>query len=158
MAVEFKFIFVSMGQGDCCLARCPDGKVVVDCGSKANAYDPEPEGIEEAKWWLRGNKWAGGHKNTVSALILTHSDADHYNKVIDFFAASSISANTELPWSRKTLTTKANLAKIEIDKIYIGNGYFQKKAVGYTSPMQHYKAAAFLGKPTLYDVATKKYR
>ena len=60
---EFKFVFVSMGQGDCCMVRCPDGRVVVvDCGSKANANDPEPEGRFEAMWCLRNDNWQAARR------------------------------------------------------------------------------------------------
>ena len=39
---KFTFVFVEMGQGDCTLVKCPDGKiVVVDCGFTANPWgDP----------------------------------------------------------------------------------------------------------------------
>ena len=31
---EFQILFLSMGQGDCCVITCPDGRhVMIDCGS-----------------------------------------------------------------------------------------------------------------------------
>lgn len=71
--------FVNMGQGDFCMIKCPDNRVVVvDCGSMAHL---DPQIFEKAQKRLR--LWTKG--NSVHALILTHPDRDHYNKVTRLF-------------------------------------------------------------------------
>ena len=65
---------------------------------------------------------AGGQKNTVYALILTHSDVDHYNKVNSFFGKAKILQGTEMPWSRLVLDEDVELAAISINNIYLSNG------------------------------------
>lgn len=75
---EFKIMSVDMGQGDCTVIQCPDGKVVIiDCGSAAGL---PPESFQAANDTL--NAWLGGQ--TIWALIITHPDKDHYNKFWDF--------------------------------------------------------------------------
>jgi beta-lactamase superfamily II metal-dependent hydrolase len=129
MAAAFEFCFVEMGQGDCCIVRCPDKKiVVVDCGSTANRYGNE-NAISEGREQLRA--WAAENRNTVDALILTHSDADHYNKVLTFFL-----------WKEETVGGRLMLkrAPIFIDRIFFSNA----KPAGKTGagPLGNYTSAA----------------
>ncbi|VVB72241.1 Uncharacterised protein [uncultured archaeon] len=71
--------FVNMGQGDFCMIKCPDDKVVVvDCGSMAHL---DPQIFETAQKRLRA--WTKG--KSVHALILTHPDRDHYSEVPRLF-------------------------------------------------------------------------
>ena len=129
MAVEFKLVFVEMGQGDCCMARCPDGEIfVIDCGSKANKYgDPDAEIV--AKVMLRDKDWAGGNSNKVNALILTHPDADHHNKVVSFFDETQILSDITVPSTGKVIK-KSKIPKIKIDEIYFSNSYTDDSPLG----------------------------
>ncbi|MEV4377153.1 hypothetical protein [Streptosporangium sp. NPDC049644] len=99
--VNFHAAFVQMGQGDCTIMCTPQGRIVmVDCGSDSYREvitDEEdlPDADEDEEGESEGDKEAlrrviGGtlnHEkflkgsNTVDLLILTHPDADHYNKL-----------------------------------------------------------------------------
>ncbi|HYJ04234.1 MAG TPA: hypothetical protein VEX43_03820 [Chthoniobacterales bacterium] len=133
MAAEFKFVFVEMGQGDCCMVRCPDGQViVVDCGSVENSLGDEDPFIR-AQELLRSTDWAGGQGNRIYALILTHPDNDHHNKVV------------ELCWEKTWLVERTfaeppsikagtNFPQINIDKIFFSDAWdpAKMKATKYT--------------------------
>src|SRR5689334_3006063 len=74
----FDIVCFYMGQGDCSMIRCPDGRIVmVDCGSK---FDFSEASLKIAADLVRHPKWAGGNNNCIDALILTHKDQDHYNQ------------------------------------------------------------------------------
>jgi beta-lactamase superfamily II metal-dependent hydrolase len=67
--------FFHMGQGDAAVIRCPDGKVIlVDCGS-SEGFVPEVD--FRASAYLRHF----AQTQSLHALILTHPDGDHCNKV-----------------------------------------------------------------------------
>jgi beta-lactamase superfamily II metal-dependent hydrolase len=72
---------MSVGQGDCCLITCPNGEhIMIDCGSKGQ----EQEGPADLHAFLRSAEALGSAQsqpNTISALVLTHPDGDHYNQV-----------------------------------------------------------------------------
>jgi beta-lactamase superfamily II metal-dependent hydrolase len=74
----FQILFLYMGQGDCTLVRCPDGKfVMIDCGSKAYF---DPAFVKIAQEIVRDEKrW--GEQIKIDALILTHPDRDHYSEI-----------------------------------------------------------------------------
>ncbi len=75
---EFDIACFYMGQGDCSMIRCPNGQIVmVDCGSKSDFSDAS---LKIAADLVRSTNWAGGNKNTIDALILTHKDQDHYSQ------------------------------------------------------------------------------
>jgi beta-lactamase superfamily II metal-dependent hydrolase len=78
---KFQLFFASMGQGDCCVITCPNGEhIMIDCGSKAG----EAEDLGDVRDWIRGPSVLNRprtHQNQLSALILTHPDRDHINKV-----------------------------------------------------------------------------
>lgn len=129
MAATFTFVFVAMGQGDCCMVRCPDGKVVVvDCGSTSNKWG-DPNWINEASMLLRDATWAGGNGNKVDALILTHSDADHHNKVVQFFGAIEWKGSVRMP-STGAVLTDPKVGKVNIDKVYLSDAYAAGSPLG----------------------------
>lgn len=71
----FSFYFFSIGQGDCCVIGCPDRKVVVvDCGCSSYFGDGVDVAIRNKVVEINGGR-------EIEALILTHPDKDHYNKV-----------------------------------------------------------------------------
>ena len=66
---QFDLLFYDIGQGDCCLIRCPDNKiVVVDCGCKKE-FEVRQDALRGV---VRSKDWTGGNANKVNALILTH--------------------------------------------------------------------------------------
>ena len=100
---KFEFMFVSMGQGECTLIRCPDGRVgMIDCGSKAYSGDDVSAAEKKRVMSEIGqglcnqiDQWTGNYtypdiqpsitnKNVLDFLILTHCDGDHYNKIVEF--------------------------------------------------------------------------
>ena len=94
---QFDIINFYMGQGDCSMIRCPDGKIVmIDCGSTSDFPD---ENLQVVMDQVRHTDWAGNNM-CIDALILTHSDADHHNKVVSvlgeytYKASSSTSSST----------------------------------------------------------------
>jgi beta-lactamase superfamily II metal-dependent hydrolase len=122
-ASKFTFVFVAIGQGDCCLVRCPDGRIIViDCGTANDSWKDEryPLWFQLAKNLLRD--WAGNNKNNVDALILTHHDRDHYNKVIKLFNNDT-----------------SNKIDISIDNIYFSDACYDKNK----SPLSKYRANSF---------------
>ncbi|MBI1313832.1 hypothetical protein GC176_21270 [bacterium] len=83
---QFDFLFLEIGQGDCCFVRCPDGRVVVvDCGRTSDALGAGDFGT--FKEWLRGADFLCGRTN-IDAMILTHPDGDHHNKALDLLQGS----------------------------------------------------------------------
>ena len=68
--------FLNAGQGDCIHIACPNGNsIVVDCGSKGSA-DPELDEILAALVLPAPEV----------RVVLTHQDADHYNRLADALA------------------------------------------------------------------------
>jgi beta-lactamase superfamily II metal-dependent hydrolase len=79
---EFSFVFFYMGQGDCMLAKCPDGKMMmVDCGSKAGFQVSRPGDALTPKAVVINTLNALVPDKKIDSLILTHPDRDHYNRV-----------------------------------------------------------------------------
>jgi beta-lactamase superfamily II metal-dependent hydrolase len=153
MPATFTFVFVAMGQGDCCMVRCPDGKVVVvDCGSTSNKWG-NPHWIDEAAMLLRDASWAGGNGNKVDALILTHSDADHHNKVVQFFGAITWDGDVTLP-SNGTVLKKPKIGKIDIGAIYLSDAYAANSPLGnYTGGnLNNEIAAGSFSTTDIYEV------
>lgn len=133
MTAKFEFVFVAMGQGDCCMVRCPNGKViVVDCGSTGNPY-ANPNWIVEAEILLRDQHWAGGNGNRIHALVLTHPDQDHNNKVVQFFDHTTYKGRITLPTTEEVLEDWVH-PRINIDYIYISAAWKDHGPLGnYTS-------------------------
>lgn len=128
---EMNLKFVDMGQGDCTIVRCPDGKVIViDCGSSGNLED---EAFREAKETLV--TWLGD--DSLHALLLTHPDRDHYNQLVNL------------------LWLDASKKFIQIEDVY-----FSVRASD-TSPLGNYSqngvnnllASDKVGSPTLHEVS-----
>ncbi|MBI2900580.1 MAG: hypothetical protein HYY17_10370 [Planctomycetes bacterium] len=69
-----EIVFFDVGQGDCALVKCPDGRrVLIDCGSNSSPR-PDPKAIAaELKRHLDPNA------PTIHVLAVTHPDQDHYN-------------------------------------------------------------------------------
>ena len=133
MSAEFTFSFVAMGQGDCCMVKCPDGQVVVvDCGSTANPWGDKSY-VTEAQVELR--TWVSSQSNKIAALVLTHSDADHHNKVANFFRECDYREDVTLPSSGKKLQ-KPKIAHCDIDNIYFSD------SAGDTLPLGNYTGGA----------------
>lgn len=156
MAAEFEFVFVSMGQGDCCLVKCPNGAVVmVDCGS---SNDTQSRGETWAAIdLLRTPQWCGGRGYMLDALILTHPDLDHYNWATQFIAKNKLDRTITLPDGTVFPRNKV------FRKLSIQNVYFSK-AGGDNSPLRAYKATGFnnaiyghdMGTPDLTEVTIDK--
>jgi beta-lactamase superfamily II metal-dependent hydrolase len=147
---NFTFVFVEMGQGDCTLVQCPDGKVIViDCGS-TNATQVDESAKLEAYLLLRD--WTRTQGNAVEALILTHPDADHHNQVVDFFNAAAWEGSLRLA-SGKTIKNPKG-GKVGIKSIYFSYAY------AADSPLGNYSGAAlnlnvyshFFGTTAIYEV------
>jgi beta-lactamase superfamily II metal-dependent hydrolase len=69
--------FFSMGQGDCTLITCPNGKtVMVDCGTARW----EDTSLQEVRDEVYSDNFLKNY-NKVDALIFTHPDKDHYNQL-----------------------------------------------------------------------------
>jgi hypothetical protein len=133
---QFSFAFVAMGQGDCCIVRCPDGRVVmVDCGRSTNPWG-DLNYVNEALLLLRA--WVSSQANTVAALILTHPDADHHNQAVDFFRQSDFQGqNVPLPGLGGQMDAVGVIPTVNITDIYLSNAYADN------SPLGNYTAAAF---------------
>jgi beta-lactamase superfamily II metal-dependent hydrolase len=140
----FDIICFYMGQGDCTLIRCPDGKMVmIDCGSTAGFATQYVKIVGDA---VRHPDWAGGNGMVINALILTHTDADHHNQVVKVLGATTL--------TDKDGKTLASYKKLAVDQIYFSwspeNG----------GPLKYYKAAAlnknvynhYFSTSQLYDV------
>ncbi len=140
---EFQFLFFSMGQGDCCIITCPDGRhIMVDCGSRP----PEPDNsVHQVQQMLRGN-WVFGLDYSVGAkleaLILTHPDLDHINKVTEILGGLNPTTRrpqeyiVSLPGgSTRTDTFEA----IPVDKVFFSD--FNRARAGFIgSPLGMYGA------------------
>lgn len=121
--IEFTFVHVCMGQGDCTLIKCPDGAVIiVDAGSsRANTLLGDIP-FYEACALLRSDKWCGAQGNKVNALIVTHSDMDHINKIYDLLRAQSLDYTPSITDS-KTGELKHKAEKWNVDNITVETCY-----------------------------------
>ena len=129
MSAEFTFVFVEMGQGDCCMVKCPDGQVlVVDCGS-TNMTEINQNYMVEAQELLR--TWVSSQKNKIAALVLTHPDIDHHNQVVDFFSEVEYMGSWTLP-TTGTILEDPKIAHCDIDRIFFSN------SAGDNSPLGNY--------------------
>ncbi len=74
-------MFMNIGTGDCIFIKTPKGKtLVVDCGQAASLKN-RPQCFDEIQERLISPMFLGGKEKDLYALILTHPDRDHYNKV-----------------------------------------------------------------------------
>lgn len=110
MAEKFVIKYFDMGQGDCILIVCPNGKlVVIDCGSSKGLPQDSPELL---KVCTSIRKYTSQNKRKVNILILTHKDRDHYNQVKNIFL-------------KRTFTDGSD----DLHKISIGTVYFSSPPV-----------------------------
>ncbi len=79
-ALAITFLYV--GQGDSTLIQCPDGNtILIDAGSTSGVS------AEKIKQQLEA---ALGDSRNIDTLIVTHPDADHYNRMPDTLAGYNI--------------------------------------------------------------------
>ena len=109
---EFQINYYYMGQGDCILIKCPDGKLVmIDCGSsKGVGAGSNVDLLLAVCTHVRALTRKNNGK--IDILILTHKDKDHYNQVKQIFSSRTI---TEPDGSKK------QLSKVNIDDIYFSS-------------------------------------
>lgn len=88
-----QILFVSMGQGDCCVITCPDGRhVMIDCGSKVDEKDSSWDHVAGPELLRSPYVFeAAGAERDLEALILTHPDIDHISKVSELLGAETAS-------------------------------------------------------------------
>jgi len=80
----FNITCLYIGQGDCFLIQCPDGRfVMIDCGSTFTKVNDNVV-IQQLQLLLP--------LGIIDTLIITHSDADHHNKV-ELLSRANITVN-----------------------------------------------------------------
>ena len=108
MAEEFEIKYFDVGQGDCILIVCPDGKLVmIDCGSSKGLYAGSVELLNVCTG-LR--EFTSKNNGKIDILILTHKDKDHYNQVYQVFTARTIVEETT-----------QHLPRVDIDTVYFSS-------------------------------------
>lgn len=120
---EIRITFLYMGQGDCVLISCPDGRrILVDCGSTAGFT---AEAKVRAHNHLRSDDGVGNSGGKLHALILTHPDADHYNQIPlmlgGFTQAVANYFNAELEqtgWEGDEVLKAGKTKSIAVDNVY----------------------------------------
>jgi len=136
---QFQLMFFSMGQGDCCVVTCPDGQqIMIDCGSKNLENWDAMVQVQEL---LRGN-WILGHPDAnrnLTALILTHPDIDHINKVDEI-----LSGNTNYPEydnaGQPTGRNRGPYRAITVDQVYFSD-YSRARGDFSASPLLKYNTS-----------------
>jgi beta-lactamase superfamily II metal-dependent hydrolase len=121
--------FLYMGQGDCILLSCPDGKrIVVDCGSAGN-WPAEFQAA--AHMALRGDR---GVRTSMKlhALILTHPDLDHYNQV------HAMLGGRTFPQDLSVDGTRVVAAGTQTNPIAVDTVYFSYKWDGSSGPLMYH--------------------
>src|SRR5258708_4293106 len=84
MAVQF--IFVDAGQGDCTLIQLPDNRcILVDAGCMKNTKVVDTQILAVLKRVVEQSP-----TKSLKALILTHPDKDHYNRVMPLIVGNNI--------------------------------------------------------------------
>jgi beta-lactamase superfamily II metal-dependent hydrolase len=77
--------FVEMGQGDCILIACPNGKTaMVDCGTTQLGG----ASLQEIKDIIYSNDFLLNY-NKLDLLILTHPDKAHYNQLVTMLSGQT---------------------------------------------------------------------
>ena len=115
-----------MGQGDCILIVCPNGKLVmIDCGSaKGIGSKANKDLLLDVCTNVR--KFTSKNKSKIDILILTHKDKDHYNQVYEIFQSRTI--------------TETNGSVSNLSRVNIGHVYFSSPA----RPSNNYALTQFL--------------
>ena len=71
-AGDIEVHFINVGQGDCTLIKCPNGRrILIDCGTLGGGNK------ESIKGYL--HEQLDTDNPTVDVLVVTHPDQDHYN-------------------------------------------------------------------------------
>ncbi len=108
MAEKFVINYYYMGQGDCILIVCPNGKLVmIDCGSAKGLYDNEDLLLEVC---TNVRKYTSKNNGKIDILILTHKDKDHYNQVMNIFLERSFLEEDE-----------DDLPTVNVDTVYFSS-------------------------------------
>jgi beta-lactamase superfamily II metal-dependent hydrolase len=137
-AEEIRITFLFMGQGDCVLISCPDGKrILVDSGSTGSFGDTE---------WLRAHMQLRsddgvGKRGGLDALILTHPDMDHCNQIASMLRGFKIGATTLDGDEVKEQTTST---------IAVNEVYFSSAPVDDRSPLAAYAKSG--ASDTIYNL------
>jgi beta-lactamase superfamily II metal-dependent hydrolase len=124
-----QILFLSMGQGDCCVITCPDGQhVMIDCGSKALEAADAMVDIQAV---LRS---VTNHEDSdygwISALILTHPDRDHITKVAEIIGGEAYDVGGDT----------RTFDPISVSKVYFSD--FNTGRTDFTSsPLRYYGAS-----------------
>lgn len=81
-AGELVISFINVGQGDCTLVEFPNGKrLLVDCGSTDGPFD-----ADRVRTAIRSRLNSADPR--IDLLVITHPDADHYNKLVQVLGPS----------------------------------------------------------------------
>ena len=111
MAENFIIYYYYMGQGDCILIVCPDGRLVmIDCGSAKGLGIRNVDLLLNVCTHVR--KVTSKNKGKINTLILTHKDRDHYNQVKQIFTARTI---------KEEDGSVTKLATVNIDNVYFSS-------------------------------------
>jgi beta-lactamase superfamily II metal-dependent hydrolase len=176
---DIQILYMSMGQGDCCVITCPDGKhVVIDCGTKGKeTWDSLLDicSLIRSVSVLRNPKAATGE---IEALILTHPDKDHINQVKGILGSSTFTILLDTkeeddaldnllaqadPKSYKVTKSRPDnkyLNKIVFEGLKVNNVYFADPKVNdrdslKRSPLLYYYASG-CSKALYNQLSTKK--
>jgi beta-lactamase superfamily II metal-dependent hydrolase len=110
-AEKFTIHYYDVGQGDCIVIRCPNGKLVmIDCGSAKGLGAANEDLLVQMCTDLRELTSKNGNK--INILILTHRDKDHYNQVYQVFSDRNITLGQKIP---------TMIGKINIDTVYFSS-------------------------------------
>lgn len=113
----FEITFMHMGQGDCCMIRCPDGEMIlIDCGSSNSKGIPEDIRARAA---LALRKYCTGRP--LHSLILTHSDKDHYNRVADVLGSKEFDQDIEFEFDGKTHDFPWTPTNVGVQRVYFSD-------------------------------------
>lgn len=86
---QAKLKIVRIGQGDCILITAPSGKLIlVDAGTKGGVSAAMQYSIDDVRKALWGRSLRPAR--AIDVLVMTHHDADHYNKIGDLIGGQTI--------------------------------------------------------------------
>jgi beta-lactamase superfamily II metal-dependent hydrolase len=126
---NFLLYFLAMGQGDCMLVRCPNREVLmIDCGSKAYFSQVTLFSFQRL---VRAQQLAGGNDKKIDVLILTHSDKDHYNQLLNMVGKYRW---PDLVTKDKKTVSGPEFSALQVEEIYISSLPHSLS----TAPMYHY--------------------
>ncbi|MCB0112539.1 MAG: MBL fold metallo-hydrolase, partial [Caldilineaceae bacterium] len=96
---------IDIGQGDCTVIKCPNGfTLMIDCGAKPDLPVTRQRRVKNEVRQL-------ADKGHIDALLLTHTDGDHYNRVPAIFGFGP----ETFPRS------KVFMPSLQLGAIYFGN-------------------------------------